>query len=173
MDNEALLVIDMQAGLFGKSTPIHKADELLSNINSLIDAFHGNGLPVFFIRHTNASSLAANTDEWQLHKSLHVQASDVLLNKSVSNSFKEKAILSALKERNIKSVVVTGLVTHGCIKAACLGALELGYAVTLAADGHSSYNADAAELIEQWNGKLAGEGAAVLPTADIIRNIEK
>ena len=32
--NTALLVIDVQEGLFQKTTPIYKADELLYNINS-------------------------------------------------------------------------------------------------------------------------------------------
>jgi nicotinamidase-related amidase len=35
-------------------------------------------------------------------------------------------------------VILTGLVTHGCVKATCEGALALGYAAVLAADGHSS-----------------------------------
>lgn len=171
MDNAALLVIDVQAGLFDKGTPIYKADELLANINFLVDAFHELALPVFFIRHTNTSSLAENTDGWQLHGALRVHPGDIFLNKRVSNSFKEKAILIALKEQNVKSVVVTGLVTHGCIKAACEGAMESGYAVTLAADGHSSYNADAVELIEKWNKSLADAGVTVSETADILSKL--
>ena len=63
--------------------------------------------------------------------------------------------------------MVTGLVTHGCVKATCLGALALGYAVTLAADGHSSYSKDAAPLIEEWNRKL-GEAGATVATASQI-----
>lgn len=171
MENMALLVIDVQAGLFAKGTPVYKASDLLENINALVDAFHRRSLPVFFIRHTNASSMAENSSEWQLHGALHVQDGDVRLNKKVSSSFKEKAVLAALKERDVKSVVVAGLVTHGCVKAACEEALALGYSVTLAADGHSSYNADAAELIEEWNGKLAGKGANVAAAVEIIMKL--
>ena len=58
-------------------------------------------------------------------------------------------------------MIVTGLVTHGCVKATCLGALELGYAVVLAEDGHSSYSKDAARLVEEWNRKLGEAGAKV------------
>jgi nicotinamidase-related amidase len=40
MNNMALLVIDVQQGLFKKKTPIYKADELLQNIISLVDRAH-------------------------------------------------------------------------------------------------------------------------------------
>ena len=72
-----------------------------------------------------------------------------------------------MTSRGIGRVIVTGLVTHGCVKATCLGALALGYAVTLAADGHSSYSKDAAPLIEEWNRKLGEAGASVMPTSQI------
>jgi len=64
-------------------------------------------------------------------------------------------------------VVVSGLVTHGCVRATCQGALALGYAVALVADGHSSYSKDAARLIEAWNCTLAEAGAVVLPAAEV------
>ena len=68
-------------------------------------------------------------------------------------------------------MIVTGLVTHGCVKATCLGALALGYAVTLAADGHSSYSKEAAPLIEEWNRKLGAAGAQVLPAVQIALRV--
>ena len=48
-------------------------------------------------------------------------------------------------------------------------AMALGYAVTLAADGHSStsYSKDAAQLIEEWNRKLGAAGANVAPASQI------
>ena len=171
MRGTALLVIDLQKGLFGKGTPIYRENELIANINSLIDAFHTAGLPVAFIRHTNGSSLAEGTEGWQLHGGLHAVEGDLLLNKKVSNAFREKAIASAIRGLGIQGVVVTGLVTHGCVKAACEGALEQGYTVTLASDGHSSYNADAASLIGLWNDKLRQSGVDVAGTGQIVQRI--
>jgi nicotinamidase-related amidase len=46
---QALLVIDVQQGLFEKSHPIYKATELLDNINSLVGQAHRAGVPVFYI----------------------------------------------------------------------------------------------------------------------------
>jgi hypothetical protein len=45
--------------------------------------------------------------------------------------------------------------------------LALGYAVVLAADGHSSYSKDAARLIEEWNRKLGEAGVQVMSAAQI------
>ena len=52
-------------------------------------------------------------------------------------------------------MVVTGLVTQGCVRATCLGAKKLGYKVILVSDGHSTYHKQAAHLIAEWNQKLS------------------
>jgi nicotinamidase-related amidase len=64
--------------------------------------------------------------------------------------------------------VVTGLVTHGCVKSSCVGAQELGCKVVLVADGHSSYSKHAARLIEEWNEKLS-HGIAELQSAQEVK----
>ena len=81
------------------------------------------------------------------------------------NTFEDTPLHTMLVARGVGRIIVTGLVTHGCVKAPCLGALEPGYAVRLAGDGHSSYSKDAARLVEEWNRKL-GEGGrrSCLPT---------
>ena len=91
--------------------------------------------------------------------------------KSVSDSFQERSVVSALEGKNVKSVYICGLVTHGCVKAACLGGLKRGYAVTLVSDTHSSFSKDATSLIEEWNGKIADAGATVLSTKEIINSL--
>jgi nicotinamidase-related amidase len=64
-------------------------------------------------------------------------------------------------------VVVTGLVTHGCVKSSCIGAHELGYEVVLVADGHSSYSKDASKLIAEWNEKLSQGGVVVRAAEEV------
>jgi len=147
--NAALLIIDVQKGLFNKKTKVYREKELMENINSLIDLFHHRGLPVYFIRHTNKNMLVENSDDWQIHPDLHIQEDDVVINKEQSSAFKENTLKNELNKSGIKSIVVTGLVTHGCVKAACQDAKKLGYEVTLAADGHSSFNQNAKSLITE------------------------
>lgn len=163
----ALIVIDMQRGLFAKKIKVFKEAELISNINLLIDAFHKRSLRVYFVRHTN-KTMTENSPEWRLHPDLHVRQDAYLFNKTSSSVFKEKSFQPALAAARIKQLVIVGLVTHGCVKAACEDAVKLGYQVVLAADGHSSFNQDAEGLIEEWNQKLAAEGVDVRNTCDII-----
>jgi nicotinamidase-related amidase len=64
-------------------------------------------------------------------------------------------------------LVITGLVTHGCVKATCIGAKDLGYKVVLVRDGHSNYRKDAAKIIEEWNQRLGDGGVELLSTHEI------
>jgi nicotinamidase-related amidase len=164
---QALLVIDVQQGLFGKSHPIYKADDLLNNIISLVDKAHQAGVPVYYIQHSDQRDLVQGSDGWKLHPRLQPMEKDNFLSKQKSNSFEGTNMDERLKAKGVDNLVITGLVTHGCVKNGCLGAKELGYRVTLAQDAHSSYSAKAAELITEWNEKLRLEGVELMPAVDI------
>ncbi len=166
----ALLVIDVQKGLFEKGTPVYNADQLLDNIAALIDKAHATGAQVFYIQHCDGRDLARNSHGWELHSRLKPTGKDFHLLKEKSNSFEATDLDAKLKSMGIKDLVITGLVTHGCIKNGCLGGLEHGYQVTLVEDAHSSYSAKADQLIQEWNQKLAGEGVLLKPAAEIAFN---
>lgn len=161
----ALLVIDVQQGLFRKSTPIYRAEPLLNTIATLIDRAHAAGALVVYIQHASAKVLPFGSADWQLHPRLHPGEGDLVVHKHHGNAFEDTSLHAELAGRGVGRVVVTGLVTHGCVKATCLGGLELGYEVVLAEDGHSSYSKDAARLIEEWNRKLGAAGAQVVPAS--------
>lgn len=158
----ALLVIDVQKGLFEKPTPIHRAEQVLENISYLIDQAHRKNMPVVYIQHSSPKALEKGSSAWQLHAQIHPRPDDILIHKRHANAFEETNLREELEKRKVSSVVVTGLVTHGCVKATCLGAIEEGYHVVLVRDGHSSYSNDAAELIEKWNQALHEKGADLL-----------
>ncbi|MEJ5312496.1 MAG: isochorismatase family protein [Anaerolineae bacterium] len=163
----ALLVIDVQQGLFEKSTPIYKADELLENINTLIGRAHASDVPVFYIQHSDARNLVKGSAGWQLHAQLQSQPKDYIIHKQHGNAFEDTPLGETLRSLHVDTVVVTGLVTHGCVKATCIGAQEAGFNVILVQDGHSSFSKDAADLIEKWNEQLSARQVAVRPAAEI------
>jgi nicotinamidase-related amidase len=163
----ALLIIDVQRGLFHKSTPIYRAQELLQKINMLVAQAHQSGVPVFYIQHSNAKALVYGSPDWQLHPQLQPQPADGIIHKLHGNAFEETSLGEELHVRQITRLVVTGLVTHGCVKATCIGARELGYQVTLVEDAHSSYSKDAARLIAEWNQKLQQIQVALTPAAAV------
>jgi len=163
----ALLIIDVQQGLFAKSTPFYKADALLKNVGTLVDRAHRAGAPVFYVQHSDKRALVKGSDDWQLHPDLHPLDMDHIVHKQHGNAFEDTTLGQELKARNIGSLVVPGLVTHGCVKATCLGAKELGYRVILAQDGHSNFSKQAAKLVEEWNQKLSKEKIELRSTREI------
>ncbi|MBN2001356.1 cysteine hydrolase [candidate division KSB1 bacterium] len=166
-NHKALLVIDVQKGLFSKSTPVYHAGVLLENIKSLILKAYEAGAPVFFIRHSNTGWLKKGTDGWQLHDELVPADVDFIIDKSHSSAFTGTNLAAELQSRGVSHLVITGLVSNGCVKATCQDALQNNYAVTLAADAHSTFHKDAADIIAEWNVKFAESGIAVKPAADI------
>lgn len=169
MSITALLVIDMQTGLLNRE--VCQKEILIENVNKLSEMFHAFDKTVLWTRHTNTSFSKAETPEWQMDKRLAVSASDPIIDKTHSSIFKEKAFLSLLKEREIGHIVVCGLVTNGCVQAACQDALKYGLAVTLAADAHSTWNKDAKKIVADWNEKLKEMGVEVLPAQEITAEI--
>jgi nicotinamidase-related amidase len=163
----ALLVIDVQRGLFEKSTPIYRGGQVLAAIDTLVERAHAAGAPVVYVQHCSERVLPRGSNEWQLHAALQPASGDLLVEKEHGNAFEATPLAGLLQERGVTQVVVAGLVTHGCVQATCLGAKVLGYAVVLAADAHSSYARDAAARIDDWNARLATEGVDVAPTAEI------
>ena len=163
----ALLVIDVQQGLFRKNHPVYQSGQLLDNILGLVERAHAAGVPVLYVQHEGPNDLVRGSEGWQLHPRLHPEEHDFHLLKQKSNCFEGTDLDEMLKTMKIEKLVVTGLVTHGCVKNACLGAKELGYTVILAEDAHSNFSAKAADLVKEWNEKLHLEGIGLRPTAEI------
>lgn len=167
-DGMALLVIDVQLGLFKKSTPLYRAADILAKINTLIERARAAGVPVIYVQHCNDSFLRQDTPDWQLHPDLLPPTEgEFRIYKRHGSAFEGTSLEQELERREVGWLAISGLVTHGCVKAACLDACALGYQVALAADGHSSFSKDAARLIDEWNVKLQQAGARVIPAAEI------
>lgn len=163
----ALLVIDVQRALFEQKTPIYRADQLLAAVQGLIARAHEAGVLVVYVQHSNERLLIKGSEGWQLHPQLCPQAEDLLIQKLHGSAFEDTPLAEELGRRGITTVVIAGLVTHGCVKATALDARKHGYATTVAADAHSSYSRDAGSLIETWNARFAEQGITVLPSDEI------
>jgi len=163
----ALLVMDVQREMFEKSTPVFRADQLLSSINGLINQARLAQAAIVFIQHNAKNYLIKGSEGWQLHPSLNQGSEDLKIFKEHGNAFEGTELHAFLTKEGIGRVVACGLVTHGCVKSTCLGAQELGYQVVLAGDAHSSYSADAEKMIEKWNQQLAQAGVEIIDSAQI------
>jgi nicotinamidase-related amidase len=162
-ERTVLLVIDVQRALFTRPNPVYKAKQLIETINLIVDRSHLFGVKVIYIQHANQSFLKEGTEGWKLHPGLSPGEADSLVQKKQGNAFLDTSLRSELEARGIQNLLITGLVTQGCIGATCLGGLELGYRVCLVEDGHSNYNQEAAAVIKKWQKKLELSGVEIMP----------
>jgi nicotinamidase-related amidase len=166
-ERTALLVIDVQRALFSRPIPIYKADILIRNINSLIEIWqHSSGL-IVYIQHSNNKMLIENSNGWQFHPDLSVNETDIVIPKVHGNAFKGTNLYEVLDSNGIENIVITGLVTQGCVRFTSIGGNELGFRVILVDDGHSNYSKEAPKIIEKWNLGL-GKEHVELSSADEI-----
>lgn len=166
-DKQVLLVIDMQNGLLKRN--VFNKQTLINNINDLITYFRKDNQQVIFFRHTNDSFSKINTIDWEISEELDKKSSDHIFNKTTSSVFKNKEFVSLLKELGIIKVVITGLVSNGCVQAACLDALKLGLLVNLISDGHSTFHQDQEDMVKYWNDELQKAGVKVISTKEFIK----
>ena len=162
----ALLVIDLQRGLFQRPTPVYEEESLLRNISGLVSAARAAGIPVVFVRNSN-KMLVAGTENWELHPDVLPREVDLLVDKTQGDALQDTELDALLKARCVGTVYVTGLVTEGCARATCLGALKRGYHVALVSDAHSSFHRDAANRIRNWNETLSAQLDRVIPASEI------
>jgi nicotinamidase-related amidase len=165
--NVALLVIDVQQGLFERATPIFEAEQILGNINALMRNARQVDVPVIFVQHANENTLVRDSDAWQLHPEIQPLDDEVIIHKVHGDAFIDTELQDELEKRNVQVLVVTGLVTHQCVKATSLGALGKGYKVFLVSDGHSNFSKDAPKIIEKWNRTISEKGAELVETKDV------
>jgi nicotinamidase-related amidase len=163
----AVLVIDVQQGLFERSAPIFQAEKMLQNINYLAEKAHRERVPVVYIQHSSDKTLKKGTRQWQFHDQIRPQEGDPHIHKHHGNAFQETNLYQKLQDLNVTRIIVTGLVTQGCVRATCLGGLELGFQVVLARDAHSNYSKTAAAMITKWHSKLADAGVELIETGKI------
>ncbi len=163
----ALLVIDVQRGLFERSTPLYQAETLLKNINMLMERARRAKAPVVIVQHSNENLLKEDSPDWLLHPALVMHETDLHIRKRHASSFEKTSLKSQLDSLGVKTLVVSGLVSQGCVKAGCLDAVRLGYRVILARDAHSNYHRQAAQIIAEWNEKLSAAGVELRSTDQI------
>jgi nicotinamidase-related amidase len=128
----ALLVIDMQAALF---------DPEPAEAEAVVERINAAGVPVVWVQHETATGdLVADTPGWRLHAGLATAPSDVFLRKTMSDAFLRTTLHEQLAERGVRHVVVCGYSSEFCVDSSVRGAAARGYAVTLAADAHTSHD---------------------------------
>lgn len=176
MDVTALVIIDMQQGLFADRLPDDYA-AVLQRLQQLYKAAHQAQRPVIFVCHEAPDSvLAYQSPGWQLVEGLQLGQSDLLVRKTTPDSFLRTDLHQLLQQRQINRLVIAGYASEFCVDTTVRSAASHGYAVDLVADSHTTHDKQhlaAASIRAHHNVTLAavrsfGVPIRPVPAAEVV-----
>ncbi len=171
--SSALLIIDMQVGLFNSPDKPHDGERVLANIRQLIHRAREREVPIYAVRHTGpqGSPIEAGSPFWQLLPELELDAHvDTLFDKTRPNCFLGTQLVQQLTDASINPLIIVGMKTQYCIDSTCRAAADLGFNPVLVADAHTCMDTAALSarmIIEHHNATLGGAFVKLLNTADV------
>ena len=143
----ALIVVDVVVGFTDPACPLGSDAESVVSANvQLMNAFHQAQLPVVlttviyrndheasvFRARIPALNLLTPESHWvKFDPRLPISDDDLQLEKRHASSFHGTALDQWLTDRNVDSVVVTGLTTSGCVRATAVDGLQNNYRVVV------------------------------------------
>lgn len=168
----ALMVIDVQMGMFAEGDPVFDGDELLRKLSNLIARARAAGVEVIFVQHSGGAGdlLEPGGPGWSIHPTIAPQEVDLVVHKLHPDSFQDTILQTELVRRGIRRLVVAGIQSEFCVDTTCRRAYSLGYDVTLVQDAHSTWNNEiltASQIIAHENKTLSGWFVRLEPAAEI------
>ncbi len=164
-----LMVIDMQNGVF--EDPRINRESCTSRINELIDAAD----KVIFIQHAE-EELKPGSAAFDILPELHRPPEALYVTKIACDAFYRTELDELLQENGIHTFVVCGCATDYCVDTTIKNGVSRGYAITVAADAHTTADRPALSaetLIKQHNEvwanlSIPGNSLQVKPAGEII-----
>jgi nicotinamidase-related amidase len=156
MNKQALVVIDMQQGLFSEDTPRHDAAGLVRRLNRLAARLRDRGAPIVFIRHCgpDGDNLHPSQPGHAFHSDLEVTSDDIIIAKRSCDAFLGTELQNILTDQGIRRLIITGCATDFCVDTTVRGALARGYETVVPVDGHTTADRphlSATKIIEHHN----------------------
>jgi nicotinamidase-related amidase len=135
---KALLVIDMQVGLFEGPSPRYDADGVIQRVNEIARNTRATGGIVVFIQHEDKYSFKQGTKGWEILPTLERKDSDLLVHKQACDSFYETELADVLEKHGVRQLIVTGCATDFCVDTTIRAAASRNYEVMVVKDGHTT-----------------------------------
>ena len=173
---KALLVIDMQVGLFEGKPPRHDAEGVIQRINEVAREVRATGGIVIFIQHEDSGAFRRGTERWGILPALERADTDLLLRKQACDSFYQTNLPDLLEQHHAQEIIITGCATDFCVDTTIRAAASRDYDVVVVEDGHTTKDRphlDAVSIIRHhnWMWKnliIPGKEVRVLPAASVI-----
>jgi nicotinamidase-related amidase len=174
---EAFLVTDMlQEFVYGKiSAP--KAKDIIGPIRNLLDAAHSTKIPVVYVCDSHfpndpemkvwGQHAMRGSDGAQIIKELQPAQGDYILEKRVYSAFHETGLELLLRDLNVDSVVIGGLLTEICVRHTAADAFMRGFAVRVPSDCVQAFTEEKQQEGLEYLRKMYG--ANITDSSEIIK----
>lgn len=172
----ALLVIDVQGGLFDPQPGPFEGDAVINRINRITAMARAAGVPVVYVQHEQEETvLEYGSSGWQLQAGLNVGKNDFFVRKTTPDSFHGTNLQQVLADHSVDTLVICGYASEFCVDTTVRRAAALGFSVLIAADAHTTHDKahlKAERIREHHNRTLSniksfGPEIRVLSTEDI------
>lgn len=152
----ALLVVDMQNDFVAEGRPqaTPNARAIVEKLRTAINACRTGGIPIYYIVTVanlkdgstigpiptvidvvrERRSLVEGTPGIEVYPDLAPRSEDPIIVKHTYDAFYNTPLESALRSRGIELVVVSGVVTQGCVWSTATDAFQRGFRVILLSD---------------------------------------
>jgi nicotinamidase-related amidase len=169
----ALLMIDIQKGMWMEASPPYQGEAMLKNASDLLARARKAGIPVIHIQHDGGpgDTLQKGTEGFDIRPEVAPRSGEKTIVKTHCSSFRDTGLDAELRKLGVDKLVIAGMQTDFCIDTACRVAHGLGYDVTLAEDAHSTMDNSAmtAEQLIAYHGGLLKDRFATFKPASSIQ----
>ena len=175
----AILIIDLQIGLFDEDGKPFDFQNIIERINKITTYARKHKLPVIFIQHEQEKGpLQFNSGGWALVPELHTEDTDLYVRKTTPNSFVGTNLQNLLIQHSIERLIVCGYATEFCVDSTIRGGAALGYSIQIASDAHTTHEKQhaSAELIRNHHNETLsnitsfGVSITAVKTEEILQN---
>lgn len=168
MDKQtALIILDVQNVFFSEQAPIFNGEEVIKNILQVKEKAKKKGVLVITTQHLFGDMFGFPIDNTIAGEIRQELCGNIIVKKSTPNPFIEEELMSLLKDKNIKNIIIAGFQSEYCVDTSCRAARSLGFNVTLISDAHTTYSnefVEASSIIKHTNLTMGNAFAKVIST---------
>ncbi len=142
IEQSALLVIDVQDSFRADPSRWSRRGNLQfeTNVDRLIRAYRGAGLPVVFITHTDEDpGFEPTSPHLKLMDFIQRRPDEPLILKDTRNAFTSTNLGELLSQRGARRIVVTGIQTEQCCETTARVGADLGYDVDFVTEATQTF----------------------------------
>ena len=168
----ALVIIDMQQGMFTDAVAPHRGEAVIEHCAELLRRARAAKIPVFHVQHDGPEGdpLHKGTPGFPHHPDVAPKPGEPVIVKQNISAFHGTDFDRQLKSKGIDRLVIAGMQTEMCVDSACRAARALGYKIVLADDAHTTFDTSvlpAERIVAHHNATLNGAFVELAKTADI------